>query len=604
MLSFGKIKPSSRKTRLIRVADIETDSEGRLLDIGYYDETGVYKIFASWLELLDYLPPNSRVWFHNGGKFDVLSAIEHLTKHKSWTASLSGGRVVKFNIDESNIHFCDSAALLLSSLDKLSKAFDVTHKKITSDNAEKYKQEMETFKLFHFEEYHQYLKNDCLSLCEILQKTRENLSQYGLNDLQLTVASTAMKIWRTKFLDNDIYIPHEKLQPYLRKGYFGGRCQYVGDGFKSDDGLYHNVKYIDVNSMYPAQMLYQPYPIGELFKIKNQRHFIQLVDHHRFIPYGMYRVSYSIPDTSVKYPPLISHRTKTGFEFSNQSSESYLTHEDLLLITELNGNYTVIDGYYTLETSDIFSEYIACFYKLKDEAKSESERLTSKILMNSLYGKLAQELERKSHKNICYNDDIHIDKLLKKYKCTDLTELEDLINLVPINETVDSVIYEQLEPVLITQCTVNPLIAAYVTARARRALWREMEKHDTIYVDTDSLITQSEIKAEISREIGDWSYEKFSDEKGNKILINGNCNLDVWGKKNYAVYYQGKCVKKAHKGMSKLESAIDSYINENLIHGYSNSPIGVKTLINKFGSIEAPCKFVKKTRKTTRQNPK
>lgn len=164
-----------------------------------------------------------------------------------------------------------------------------------------------------------------------------------------------MKVWRTKFLKHQIYIPSEREQEYLRKGYFGGRCQFIGYGEKAEDGLYHDVNYIDVNSMYPSEMFGNDYPIGELFKVRNHKHFNDIRKHNNGdIAYGMYRVSFDIPDKNVKYPPLINERTKLGFNFGNHSDEIYLTSIDLGLIEELDGTYAVIDGYYTLEKVDIF----------------------------------------------------------------------------------------------------------------------------------------------------------------------------------------------------------------------------------------------------------
>lgn len=594
MFYLSKLKRQKKNNKPLLVADIETDCNGELLDVGYYD--GIeFLTFQDWESFIDFLPSGSQVWFHNGGKFDAVNAVSKLSNTLAWSASIAGSSIVRLEFKTKQITFTDSACLLLSSLDNLSKCFNVSDKKIGIDD--QYKSNMGEFKTIFEIEYYQYLKNDCLSLYQILIIFGELLNDlFGLTALPITIASTAMKIWRFNFLENDIYIPNERQDEFVRKGYYGGRVEYTGYGV-TKKGLYHNCTMIDVNSMYPSVML-ENYPIGQYYNVRDSTHFERILKEKRgVVPYGIYNVKFSIPD-NIRHSPFIASTGKNGFDFGWNSENAYLTHEDLLLITELKGSYEVLSGYYVAETAPIFKKYVKRLYEIKSDSSNDKALiLIAKILLNSLYGKLGQKNTREEVFNLSLYDETELQRLVDKFNERTGAGIKDFFEVglteffnEPriLSEDENYIIMSQKIHTPQSRQVSNPMIAAYVTARARRKLWEAMMVHDTIYVDTDSLLTQSPINVPISKKLGEWGLEKE------------NVIADVRGKKSYTLFDNELAVLKSRsKGFKKFDEKEVNLINKKFFSGKNNNPTGFKTWCRK--NHINPSKFNETTRINSRQ---
>lgn len=600
MAYLSALKKTKKNTIPLLTADIETDKDGHLIDIGYYD--GVeFTCFQSWIDFIDFLPFGACVWFHNGGRFDAVNAVSKLSPTLNWEASLAGSSIVRIEFKEKKIIFLDSMCILMSGLDKLSKTFNVADKKIDVDN--KYKSDMGLYKSLYEGEYFEYLKNDCKSLYQILEKFNSLLTEkFGILHLPITIASTALTIWRKNFLDTDIYIPTVKQDEFLRKGYFGGRVEYCGYG-EITNGLYHDCTMIDVNSMYPHAML-GDFPIGEIYFSKK---FEFVVSRNKGkIPYGMFRCSFSIPDT-FRHSPFISSVSKNGFTFGHSSDDTYLTHEDLLLIQEMGGSFEVSEFYYCIEVAPIFKKYVDELGKLKSESIDPALVLIAKFLLNSLYGKLGQKNTREVVINLSAENPEVFEKLVHKYNekhkagILDFFELDysDYFNNAKIlSENYDNVILSYEVETKSAQKISNPLIAAYVTARARRKLWQAMETHETIYVDTDSLLTQSEIKVSVSKKLGDWGIESCHYTTGDfkKVIA------DVRGKKTYTIFDEDmNNLKSKSKGFKSFNLPEKSLIEKEFFSGTNTNPTGFKTWCRN--NHINPSKFNKVERVNSRQLP-
>lgn len=604
------IKPTLPKkiNTALMVADIETDKNGALLDIGFYSASSGFKIFETWDDLIEFLPEKSQVWFHNGGRFDAVNALHYIHEKMDWTASIAGSTIVRLEINPKKIIFSDSASLFQSSLDETAKAFCKTfHKKVI---AKKFIRDMGNYKKNHYDEYIEYLKYDCLALYESLEKLSSILKEnFGLNFPSLTVASQAFKVFKTNFLEREIYTPTDKEDKFLRGGYYGGRVQYIGDG-DLIEGLYRNCSMIDVNSMYP-NVMQQDYPIGELYFIKTGEQFLTVVEKNKGkIPYGMYYCKFDLSASSFKYPPFIASKSKIGYNYGWKSEGAYLTHEDLEYCTENGGTYDVISGYYCLEVYPVFKRYIDFFYAIKSEENQTPAMIAfAKYMLNSLYGKFGQKLVREVLTSYRDSNPIIMKKLglFNKLNDTQIESIHDLEEYdfldnpkYPSRLCDDIISFEEQTPPARNQ--TNVIIAAYVTARARLNLHREMEKHDVIYIDTDSLITQSKIVASIGEKLGQWSYEKIKINGETVGVMDANVDVDVKGKKNYTVFYKNEACKNKHKGVSKMViNPLHQVGKAHKFFGYSLSPTGFKTW-TKNKDIN-PSKFVVKKRRLSRQKP-
>jgi len=581
----------TQKAKTLLVADIETDKEGNLLDIGFYDG-GYFSTFQTWESFLEYLPEKSEIFFHNGGRFDAVNAVSKISHNTNWIAVTAGTSIIRIEFTEKKIVFVDSINLMRSSLDDLAKSFKTESQK--QDIPEEYKSNMSEYKKLFPNEYLYYLENDCISLYQILTKFSAMLDElFGIKHLPLTVASLAFLTYRKVYLEHDIFVPNERQDEYVRRGYYGGRVEYCGYG-EITNGLYMDCTMIDVNSMYPSVML-ENYPIGEYYYSDNFQKIVK--QNKNKIPYGMYKVSYSIPE-NIRHSPFIGKKNKIGFEFSHSSNEAYLTHLDLELITKLGGEYKVIDFYYVLESAPIFKTYVLKLYELKSSS-DKVVTLIAKYLLNSLYGKFGQKNTREQIINISVHDEKFLTKCVddfnKKYDAgiEDFFELEysDYFKNAKIMTETDEnciLMYDVETP--ISRKNSNVLIASYVTARARIKLWEAMEKHNTIYVDTDSLITQSKIQVPVSKKLGDWGIEFIG------------VNVDVRGNKSYTLFDKDfKKTKSKNKGFKTFEIEEKELINEKIFSGTNTQPTSFRTWCRN--NEISPSKFETKKRVNVRQLP-
>lgn len=102
----------------------------------------------------------------------------------------------------------------------------------------------------------------CRRDVEILIKTWQNYFEwFFVNDLGnfgVTISSQAFNTYRHRFMDHDIFIHNRKYVFNLeREGYFGGRTECFKIGNFSTGKYYA----LDINSMYPAVMADNEYPV-------------------------------------------------------------------------------------------------------------------------------------------------------------------------------------------------------------------------------------------------------------------------------------------------------------------------------------------------------
>jgi hypothetical protein len=75
-----------------------------------------------------------KVYFHNMAKFDIIFLLKYLVKIVDVSPIIHNGKIIQLNVkygpdNQYNITFKDSYLILLSSLDNLSKAFNVDNPK-------------------------------------------------------------------------------------------------------------------------------------------------------------------------------------------------------------------------------------------------------------------------------------------------------------------------------------------------------------------------------------------------------------------------------------------------------------------------------------------
>lgn len=296
---------------------------------------------------------------------------------------------------------------------------------------------------------------------------------------QLTIASTSMNIFRTKYLkDNQYWLMPENLLLKILDGYVGGRTEAIGRGY------IENYYYYDYNSLYPYTMLNElPDPNTYRYTKKGDMDLI-------FCYEGMSLVTIDAPN--MMYPLLQMKCDKLLFPCGQ--FKRWYTHLELRKALELD--YRIIKIHETIyfkNTCRPFYEMITNLYNLRIKYQAENSPMeyVVKIIMNSLYGKFAQGfLER--------------DNLVPEASLS-------YLNLMNIKkpERVGKYfmrIKQRVKPAVF--CI--PIWAAYITAFARLKLYEAISYCKPIYYDTDSLITKKKLPT--SNKLGDLKLEHVIDE--------------------------------------------------------------------------------------------
>jgi hypothetical protein len=269
------------------------------------------------------------------------------------------------------------------SVDTIAKQFGLEISKLKID----YKEFREVGHILTQEEI-DYIKNDVKIMAQALDK----IFEYGLT--KMTIGACALSIYRnmsTRFNRNFPEIPIE-LDEEIRKSYKGG-FTYLNPIYKEKEVGKGIV--LDVNSLYPSVMrnAYLPFGFPVYFEGKYKQSFLY--------PLYIQKLSCSFELKEGKIPT-IQLKNNISFNPTEYLSSSNgdiitltLTNVDLKLFLE---NYNVYDleyhcGWKFKQTKGLFDEYIDVWSNNKIESKRKGNKalyMTSKLLLNSLYGKFAK----------------------------------------------------------------------------------------------------------------------------------------------------------------------------------------------------------------------
>lgn len=325
---------------------------------------------------------------------------------------------IKIKVGKLVIELRDSLKLLPFSLDRIGKAFETKHKKLTMN-----------YTGFRYsgcgisDEEMEYIKNDVLVLKEAL----EIVFSEGHN--KLTIGSCCLSEYKKiigkydwKFMFPDLtQIPlnpsehrYTNADEWIRKSYRGGWC-YLVKG--KENNIFTNGTTADVNSLYPSMMSSESgnyYPRGEpTFWTGNyipnealypERFFFIRVKTRFYIKDGF------LPFVQIKGSPLYDSREclETSDIYDKKTGEYYqfytdykgnrhdtrveltFTQADFKLFLEHYNlvDYEILDGCWFRAEKGIFDTYIEKYKKIKIESKGAKREL-AKLFLNNLYGKMA-----------------------------------------------------------------------------------------------------------------------------------------------------------------------------------------------------------------------
>jgi len=291
---------------------------------------------------------------------------------------------------------------------------------------------------------------------------------------KLTIASTGMDLWRRQYL-KDTYYNHSKQDLYeLFESYVGGRTEVYTRGH------IEGYNYYDFNSLYPFCMTLE-LPDPNTHKRLNNGTMLNIMSFE-----GCSKVTCFCPE--MRYPVL---PVKVGEKllFPTGDISGVFNHVEL--------RYAVSLGYEikSISTQHIFTKkcsplksYAESLYHLRKIKKREGSpiELIIKILLNSLYGKFAQRFFNRD--NIMHESQFDMNTI------NDNDTFEFMGNYVRI---------VKLEEKPSIFCF--PEWSSHITSHARIKLHQSMVMCNPVYVDTDSMITKTEIPC--SNELGDLKLE-------------------------------------------------------------------------------------------------
>lgn len=483
---------------------------------GLYDGTS-YKHFLEpncTSRFVDYIAKIDAVFYaHNGGKFDFMYLLPWIKDHTR--VKIIKSRVVEMKIGRATLR--DSWSIMPIALADYEKT-KVDYTKFEA-----------SIRHLYMKEILAYCHDDCVSLFELVSKYRE------IAGSRLTIASNALAYARK--LDINFDRTHHRFDKQFREFYFGGRCE----AFQT--GEFQEADCFDIKSAYPFAM-YQYHPSGMHHKKHVNLSLQNLSDFKRNKLKRTFSViecySHGAFPKKEKYKLEFPHR----FDLYKVTGHELLAALDCGLI-DTTRKVHVHELHEFLETITL-RNYVNEWYAHKEHSEQNNDtagRLIAKIMLNSLYGKFAQ------------NPTAYHDWIVKPRGSR--PDYEQGWALGP--EFYSKEIHYR--PVLWSlqekygddwqwkSTYYNVATAASITGQVRAMLVRAMHaigSERTLYCDTDSLWCSPGDYGSLRRDgkLGAWQHEGRASP------------LYIGGRKLYVAYFDNRAPKKASKGARLTPSEI------------------------------------------------
>jgi hypothetical protein len=470
---------------------------------------------------------NYVVYLHNFSNFDAIFLLRIITSlSDNIRPIIKDGKIINLQFKFANkyiISFRDSLLLLPSSFSrkrpKLSKQFNVENKGIfpykfvnNSNISLDYHGIVPAFEYFDnisHEEYNNYAKQfnndwnlrnetikycelDCKVLKQVINKFSDNIfNSFRLDILKFTtLSSLAFAIFRSQFMrKNNIPLIHGEIYNFIKESYTGGSV----DVFKPRPPKNTKIYRYDVNSLYPSAMASFPMPVGNpIYFVAKPGDILNNASTSTEKPFGIFEVDISCPDNI--NIPILQTRIKTSKGYRTispvgQWRGKYFSDE-LYNASKYGYKFNIIRGY-LFEKDDIFSDYVNFLYKMKESSSKESPNyVISKLLLNSLYGRLGMNPTPENHliadseeaSKFYSNSNVKISNII------DLKNGKELISYVNSSVTDD-----ENNPFALKNVSI--VVSAVVTASARihMSQFKTNKNISIYYSDTDSLDVDREL---------------------------------------------------------------------------------------------------------------
>lgn len=405
---------------------------------------------------------NRGKWFyaHAGGLADFQFILHEIEKRPEYSvrAAFSGSSAIIVHVrrGKNSWHFVDSYWLLQDKLENIGKWIGMekgeAEKRQTPEEAKEFYRSADLFTLMEYNEL------DCVILFKAITHMQEVLWELG-GQLQMTLASSAMQLFRRKFLTDNIDT-NGSVNARAENAYFASRVEVFNREC-------WNADYLDINSSFPYAMT-KPCP-GQLIKTT------------RYIPdHGLYLAEVTVHVPECFLPP-IPMRLEGRLFFPVGTWKTWLSNVDIELLQLEGGKILKVWEVMHFEPFDDLAAYAMTLYEKRKIAKSPFEKKAFKLLLNSLYGKFGEAHEKSS---------LHWNP-----------------------EKIDRANWEELFPGAWLADTWTPVphrhvpVSVHITAQARKTIYDFMSSCEEIhYCDTDGFSTTE--KLETGTELGALKLEK------------------------------------------------------------------------------------------------
>ncbi len=484
--------------------------------VGVYDGAR-YRCYRTVDQFLDgeLTHRNRGVWFyaHAGGLADLQFVVdrvyERCLENPAWSldAKFSGSAAIiaKIRHCKHSWLFLDSFWLFRDSLKNIGKSMgmdkgeagaDPDEVGITDEEFERRKRlQRNWYATAPWDELRTYNEQDCRILWYAIDRFQTELMDLG-GELQMTIASTGMNLFRRKYLTQQIE-PHSYVNECAVHAYAASRVEKFADSVE-------NANYYDINSSFPYAMTF-PAPgefLGSAYSLPE------------YDERNLFLADCEVEVPSIDVPPL-AYRLKSRVFFPSGKWRNWFCNIDLEQLEKEGGKILAVHEVLRFGTFEDLGAYSTDIYTRRKNTQDPFRRIVYKYLLNCLYGKFAE-----------------------------MTEKEMLLinppNVPITREQADSMRMRQWLPGAWLQTTVKEVphrlvpIATHITAIARRTLGNLLSmSRDRYYCDTDGFATKE--LHETDSELGGLKLEKMireglfagskmymlkgTDEKGREIEI-------------------------------------------------------------------------------------
>jgi hypothetical protein len=335
----------------------------------------------------------------------------------------------------------------------------------------------------------QYCEQDVVTLYQIIDKFNHKIFKLFRVDILKypTLSSLAFAIYRSQFMgEAKIPLIHGELFNFFREGYTGGSVDVI-----IPEGV--NIKRYDVNSLYPYIMKTCPMPVGNITYFDGD---ITEIDHGAF---GIFEVEVTSPN--YLEIPILQLRVKGKNSVNTVSPLGSWTgvyfSEEIYNAMRYGYKFKILRGY-TFEKGFIFKEYVDFLYKLKMNSFRDSpDYIISKLLLNSLYGRLGMNPKVEEHKIIKSSELIEIQNTFNVSNIIDFKNGTELVSFFD-DTNID------------TNLNISVPVSIAVTAMARVYMtkFKNDKNIELLYFDTDSIDIKGDLNYKyIGKEIGKFKLE-------------------------------------------------------------------------------------------------